>query len=406
MRLAWILVLAASGCRGILGIEHAIVVADAEADAAGAPASCATWHPQGFDPCSLGAPLPALHLGAGQYTYDTTLGGGKLTDGAGQLVVQSTVTVMQSDSSTAAVLSADALAIDAGATVRVVGPRPLLIVAWSTAVVDGVIDAGSQLGSASLGANANIVCVAGTTGIDGTDAISITGGSGGGGGGGLQGHGGHGGIGGMAPAVGGGAGGAARTVADARAAIHGGCPGGASGMAGAVAVSPSTPATQSRGGAGGGALWLVAHDSIAIAGTISANGAGGSGAQIGSVCGGGGGGSGGTVLLEAPAGSISGTVTANGGGGGGGGAAADAGNNGADGKPDVQPAPGGAIATGGCGRSGGAGSAQVALAGSDASGADACGGGGGGGAAGFIVIASVGFTATGTAKISPPAIAP
>jgi hypothetical protein len=400
MRSVWILVLVAAGCRGILGIEHPIDV-DAMVDSA----LCATWHPQGFDPCALDAPMPALHLGAGQYLYDTTLDGGKLTDGAGQVVAQSRLTVMQPDNSAVAVLSVDGLAIDAGATVRVVGPKPLLVVAWSTALIDGVLDAGSHIGMTSLGANANILCGGGTAGIDGSNATQ-NGGSGGGGGGGLQGPGGHGGSGGAAPPVAGGAGGAARNVAEAHAAIHGGCPGGASGMAGGIAVSPATPATQARGGAGGGAVWLVAHDSIAIAGSISANGAGGSGAQIGSVCGGGGGGSGGSVALEAPSVTISGTLTANGGGGGGGGAVTDAGNNGADGKPDVVAAPGGAIAAKGCGRPGGAGSVLATLAGSDAPGADSCGGGGGGGGAGFLVIASPGFTATGTARVSPLAIVP
>ena len=399
MRLAWILVLAASGCRGILGIEQPVDVIDAAVDA---PELCATWHPQGFDPCTLGAAMPALHLGAGQYVYDTTLDGGKLTDSAGQLVAQSRLTVLQSDGSAVAVLSVDALAIDAGATLRVVGLRPLLVVAWSTAVIDGAIDAGSHIGMPALGANANVVC-AGTAGIDGTNA-SIMGGSGGGGGGGFQGQGGHAGSGGTSPAASGGRGGSA--VATAPAAIHGGCPGGASGTAGGVAVPPATPVTQTRGGAGGGAIWLVAHDSIEIAGSISANGAGGAGAQLGSVCGGGGGGAGGHVALEAPSVTISGTATANGGGGGGGGAVTDPGHDGEDGKADVQAAAGGALAAKSCGRPGGAGSAQAMLAGSDALGTDTCGGGGGGGAAGFIIIASPGYTATPTAKISPPAIVP
>jgi hypothetical protein len=83
----------------------------------------------------------------------------------------------------------------------------------------------------------------------------------------------------------------------------------------------------------------------------------------------------------------------------------DAGHDGADGKADVQAAPGGALAAMGCGRPGGAGSAQAMLVGSDALGTDTCGGGGGGGGAGFI-IASPGYTPTGTAKISPPAIVP
>ena len=110
--MAWILVLAASGCRGILGIEQPVDLIDAAVDA---PELCATWHPQGFDPCTLGAAMPALHLGAGQYVYNTTLDGGKLTDGAGQLVAQSRLTVQQSDELAAWTTDAALIAIGAAA---------------------------------------------------------------------------------------------------------------------------------------------------------------------------------------------------------------------------------------------------------------------------------------------------
>jgi hypothetical protein len=402
MRSVWLLVLAASGCRAVLGFEDAIVV-DATVDV---PA-CARWRPVGFDPCTLGAPMPSLNLGPGAYVYDTTLGGGKLSDGAGNVVVASTLTVAQADQSSVAVLSVDAFTVAAGATLSVVGPRPLLVVSWSTIAVDGVIDAGSHLGvtdaarhiaqTTQFGAGASQACSAGA-GKAGGDAPA-SGGSGGGGGGGFQGTGGPGGPGGNLGA----AGGAGGPVA-ALPLIRGGCPGGAGGAAGPIAILPATSASRALGGAGGGAIRLAARLQITVAGSIGANGAAGAGAPTRSACGGGGGGAGGYVGLDAPSLMISGTITANGGGGGGGGATTGAGNDGSDGKIDVQAAPGGALATGACGRPGGSGSVQMTLAGTSAGGSDGCGGGGGGGAAGFLIVASDGYAATTAARLSPPTL--
>ena len=213
MRQVWILAVASLGCRGILGIEEP-TTRDGDA-----PASCAMWHPQGFDPCALGAPLPALHLGAGQYTYDTTTDGGTLSDGNNRAIRQSLLTVTQFDGSTVAVLSVDALAVDAGAKLDVIGRKPLLVVAWSSAMIDGAIDAGSHIGvtnapahifqTVQFGAGANEACGA-NTGRDGTDAV-VTGGAGGSagaGGGGFQGAGGAG-ANGVGAGIVGGAGGTA-----------------------------------------------------------------------------------------------------------------------------------------------------------------------------------------------------
>jgi hypothetical protein len=172
--------------------------------------------------------------------------------------------------------------------------------------------------------------------------------------------------------------------------------------------------SQTLGGAGGGALRLVAHDAITVTGSVGANGAGGAGAPLNSACGGGGGGSGGYVAFEAPTVMLGANakVTANGGGGGGGGGntLGDAGNDGADGKFDVQPAPGGGTSNDSCGQPGGASSAGTELAGSNGPVPTGCtggasrsgGGGGGGGGAGFLFVASPGYTAAATAKISPP----
>lgn len=415
MRPVWILALASLGCRSILGIEEPVTVT------LDAPDFCAMWHPQGFDPCALGAPMVMPRL-AGQYAYDTTTDGGTLFDSGRRAVVSSQLTMMQSDGSAVAVWSVDALAVEAGTTINVVGRKPLLVVAWSSATISGVLDAGSHIGvtnppshiaeTVQFGAGANEAC--GTNvGGDGASALSGGfGGSGGGGGGGFRGAGG-------AGASGAGAGVTGGTGASIVPAltIRGGCPGGASGTAGDNAIPPATSSSIAQGGAGGGAIRLVAYDAITIAGSVGASGAGGAGAPLSSACGGGGGGSGGYIALEAPTVTIgaNGTIAANGGGGGGGGGNSDAGNDGADGKLDVQAAPGGGTSNSGCGKAGGPGSAGTQLDGSNGPVPGGCspggvgkggGGGAGGGGAGFIFITSPGYTAAATAKISPPALMP
>jgi len=297
MRSVWFL-LAACGCRSILGIEPPID--DGDPPVIDAPALCSLWHPAALDPCALGAPGPALHLAAGAYTYDTTDAGGALTDAGGRTVIASSLTLPQDDGPALAVLSVAALDVAAGATIQLVGVKPLVIVAWSTAVVDGALDASSHLGvvdgashiaqTVQFGAGANEGCGAASVGKDGTAATDAGLGSGGGGGGALQGSGGAAAPGGTTDVMGGGGG-----VGAPAAALHGGCHGGLSGIAGRRFAMVKN--LRSQGGAGGGALRIVAHDSIAVAGTITANGAGGAGAPTASGCGGGGGGAGGELVL-------------------------------------------------------------------------------------------------------------
>jgi hypothetical protein len=409
MRSVWFL-LAACGCRSILGIEAPVESSDSPM--IDAPALCSLWHPASLDPCTLGAPSPALSLAAGTYTYDTTEAGGALTDASGRTVIRSSLTLPQDDGPALAVLSVDALDVAAGATIQVVGVKPLLIVAWSTVVVDGALDASSHLGvvdgeahiaqTVRFGAGANGGCGDPSVGKDGTGATDAGLGSGGGGGGALQGSGGAASPGGAADVMGGSGG-----IGAPAAALHGGCHGGLSGIAGRRFSMVKD--LRSQGGAGGGALRIIAHDSIAVAGSISANGAGGAGAPTASGCGGGGGGSGGALALEAPIVMLGGTLTANGGSGGGGGNETEPGHDGADGRTDGTAAPGGAVAANGCGAAGGAGSAGDPLVGESATLPDACGadvdgggGGGGGGGAGFIRITSPGLTTAESARISPP----
>ncbi|TMQ06492.1 MAG: hypothetical protein E6J90_46200 [Deltaproteobacteria bacterium] len=400
MRSVWLLALAASGCRAILGIGDPPALGD------GGFVSCEGWHPEGFDPCALTITTDKLALGGAAYTYDTSVAGGTLYDAAHQAVVTSDQMIMQSDGSAVAVLAVGELTTAAGSTLAVVGPRPLLIASWSSITLDGALDAGSHLGvvdaaahiaqTIRFGAGANQGCT-GSAGHDGGPAMA--GGSGGGGGGSFQAAGGGGGQGGI-DAVAGGAAGAVAAIA----ILHGGCPGGSSGAAGSVARPPASAGSRALGGAGGGAIRLVAHDAIDVAGAVSANGAGGAGAPTRSACGGGGGGAGGYLGFEAPsvrfgAGAI---VTANGGGGGGGGNTSETGGDGGDGVVGSQPAPGGAGAPS-CGGLGGAGAAASRLGGATAVNAScAGGGGGGGGSSGFIVVRSPGFV-PGAATVSPAA---
>jgi hypothetical protein len=404
MRSVWLLALAASGCRTLLGIEDP---ARGDAGPDSFPA-CATWHPEGFDPCALTIAAASLSLDGPAYVYDSAVGA--LYDADHRTVLQSGQAIEQVDGTPVAVLSVGRFTVMPAARLTVTGTRPLLVASWSTITVDGMIDAGSHPGvlnaqahiaqTVQYGAGANQGCVA-ETGQDGADATT-TAGSGGGGGGGFHGAGGPGGRGGGASAVPGGTGGQAGVLAEMR----GGCPGGSSGAAGMVATPPALQGSRALGGAGGGAIRLVAHDSIDVRGTISANGAGGAGAPTNSACGGGGGGAGGYVGFEAPIVALAGTITANGGGGGGGGSVGvnGAGNDGGDGTAGTAPALGGAIAASGCGQAGGAGAAAANPDGSAASNTDTCGGGGGGGggASGFIVITSPGYTAD-AATLSPAA---
>jgi hypothetical protein len=169
------------------------------------------------------------------------------------------------------------------------------------------------------------------------------------------------------------------------------------------------------GGLGGGAAYLIAGRAIEV-GTgakINASGAGGRGAICTGQCGtamngtsggGGGGGTGGMLLLEAPAISSAGLIFADGGGGGEGSSISNNGLPGAD--PDgTKSAPGG---TGGNsnGGKGGAGSYTSTPNGTggtdfDAAAAGPPGGGGGGGGKGIIRI--YGAPAINGGTVSPPA---
>ena len=143
---------------------------------------------------------------------------------------------------------------------------------------------------------------------------------------------------------------------------------------------------RTRGGAGGGAIQLVAAQSIAIelTGVVAAGGGGADGNSAN----GPGGGSGGAILLEAPTVSVAGILAVNGGGGGQGSCS----SGGADANPDATAALGG-------GTVGGPGSAGTTLTGGAALAAD----GGGGGGAGRIRINTANGNAMLSGTLSPAA---
>lgn len=273
--------------------------------------------------------------------------------------------------------------ITVGAGVRAVGDRPLVLFAASTIVVGGTLSATSQLGGArAAGANAK-VC-SGNAPVAPPNAI--TDGGGGGPGGTFEQRGGTGGVG-----AGASAGGMSLNGVPA-GTIRGGCPGGQGGPGGQMAVAGPP-------GAGGGAMYLVAGESITIAGTLEASGAGGGGS--GGMTGGGGpggsgGGTGGMIALDAPSVFLTpdARLVANGGAGGGAGGSTTAavGTSGMTANaagafpfPTVGGTGGGASSNGGNGGSGG--DAMTAPT-PGAPGLMGTGGGGGGGAVGVIRVYS------------------
>lgn len=246
------------------------------------------------------------------------------------------------------------ITIDAAAMVVATGTRPLVLVATRSITIAGALDVSSYVASADHGAGANA--------SDCSPSLVPT--AGGGAGGSFITAGGNGGH----KLTDGDQGIAAAADASAPAKLRGGCRGQDNGGG------------TSHGGAGGGAVYLVAGALVSISGSISAGGAGGAGGAGSASPSGGGGGTGGMIALFAPTILANGaTLIANGGGGGGGGNAGSAsGQDGGDGKTSGS---GGAYVV-----TGGGGYTQRGPAGTGASVAatGVGGGGGGGGGAGFI----------------------
>lgn len=258
-----------------------------------------------------------------------------------------------------------------GDLVRVVGHRPLVLVATDSLETGGLL-VDSENGLRAPGANP-AACAAGK---------SL---AGGGAGGSFMTKGGSGGDG----AVGAGNLGAPAVVG-APTRLRGGCPG--------------DGADDVRGN-GGGAIYLLAGNTIRINGPINVSGAGGAGGDVGGG-GGAGGGAGGMIVLVAPTVIVSDgsaqrsggspLLYAAGGGGGAGGLASGAGSPGGDvipsGFPNFGPGYGGGnYCTPPCtpeNGKGGAGSSGSGDGAPGGAGTSSGGGGGGGGGIGYIRVNS------------------
>jgi hypothetical protein len=314
-----------------------------------------------FAGCDIPRPTGALEI-SGTATYDTdtaTLTGSSPAPASMVLTDKGRV------------ISVDRLVIPAGATLRVIGSQPLLIASWSTAQIDGTIDASSTL--LELGAGSNPQSCGTHAPTPGQNNVDGAGGGGGGSFAGAAGRGGNGDHG----AGGGSAGGAGGVALTTTPLIAGGCPG-APGGTGRQAGG--------AGGPGGGAIAVVALDSITLGGGINTGGSGGDG-SVGNNGAGGGGGAGGMIALDSAAITVTGTLAANGGGGG-------SGSNNNDNSAGKPGSPGGLTATratggtGGGGGNGGTGGAGTTLIGAQGQDDDVDAGGGGGGSTGFILISS------------------
>jgi hypothetical protein len=332
----------------------------------GEPGDCWGFAPLHIDPCPLEL-APAVEIG-GEAILDTDEGTLTLDEGEPEAIPLSSVEI---DGVEVAVWAVDGLTLSG--RLRAEGRRPLLVVAGGNIAISGVVD---LTGVAGLPRPAGSEARCGELGGSGGPGQENSDGAGGGGGGG-----------GVTPGApgqtgdndGDGTPGGNRGEA-AEVGLRGGCSGGSGGR------DPGAEADGGTGGAGGGAIHLLARDEVVISGRINAGGGGGGPGVRDTDSAGGGGGGGGYVGLEAPAVQIitGASVAANGGGGGGGAddSKSDA-TPGASGLDSDAPAPGGSGSNGG--GDGGDGAARAVVATTD-DGAPDGGGGGGGGGAGAVVI--------------------
>ena len=374
MRALLAVALLVCGCRQILGLETPVERDATPAPDSGGDGACTSFSSL-LDTCTLPAGGPVVL--SGNATLDT--GTGALSPPVSTQVT--TVEVVTTGGQTVRVLVASDFSVNPTATLRALGPEPLVIVATANVQLDGALDVGAG------GAGARATCI--TAGQVGQDEA---GGAGGGGGAGFGAAGGAGGQGNSDGSHGlGGMGGAASAVP---MDLVGGCPGGKGG----TGTDPG-----GAGGLGGGAVYLVARGQIVegVSGEILAGGGGGDGGHVVGIdigdAGGGGGGSGGLIELEAPTVQCRGVLAANGGGGGEGSGSATTGNAGQAGLASTMQASGGSggSATGSDGARGGA---RQQPGGGAVTTIDQGGGGGGGGGVGFVIVRSPSVT---TATASP-----
>ena len=271
-------------------------------------AACLTFAPSNFDPTPINwSATPQTTLNCGTTTVDTTD-----PDGTGPLVATITnwcgtapVPVVQNQTSgpQVVIIPVRGLTVSSGNTLRLLGPRPVILAVDGAATINGVIDASAS--GTTPGAGGNWSCGSSQGGNGSGDTARFGGASGGGGGG---------------FGTSGGKAGTADTDGSSSAGGNGGGTRGSStlspliaGCAGGQGGDCST-----AGGAGGGGVQLSVSGLLDVNGTIRANGAAGATPCGSNDEGGGtGGGSGGAILLEATTLDTSGsTLQANGGNGG------------------------------------------------------------------------------------------
>ncbi len=317
----------------------------------------------------------------GQSSYKWTINGGITMDtNTGKLTPpQSGVAIY--DKAKWWVIVVGQMVLEKDVTLKVVGGRPLIIVAWDYIYIKGTLD---------------------------VSANGTTAGPGGGAGGATSNHG---------KGCGGGHKGTNSGLYDPWGGGAGGSFGGKGGQGsdapkpqcGAVCLQPLSGGSgggggrniNGEGGAGGGAVQITAGSAIVIDGVIHAGGGGGRGGTKGDTgAGGGGGGSGGGVLLEAIDVTINGTVAANGGGGGGSATLTETGGAGKDGDTTITAAAGGKAGYVWFAGAGGTGGAYSTIHGGKGGGGVASIGGGGGGT-GRVCIRTKSGKINGKGKLTP-----
>lgn len=258
---------------------------------------------------------------------------------------------------------------------RVTGSRPLVLVGADSISISSTLDVASQRGE-NIGPGANVAC--GAFGQTPTSASNNKGGGGGAGGSFIT-AGGDGGLG----DNGAGMQGTAATAIPAPTKLRAGCPGQQGGD------GDGQTGNHGIGGDGGGAVYLLASNTITIASGAIINASGAGSIAGSSYGGGGGGGAGGMIVLYATTITSMGIVFANGGGGSSGGNQAGGGNVGSNPSTTQTSAASGGPSTG----NGGAGGSGFAQGTNQTNGVDASsmdtGGGGGGGGAGYILTHGV-----------------
>lgn len=373
----------------------------------GADGGCSTVNPfpfvpSNFSPSQLPAPAGAYTFGCGTTVLDTVSndGGVQWMNSCPAQPVPPHRIIMVGGQQTV-LLSFDAITINGGSSLRLIGGRPVIIAAQGAVTLSGNIDVSSVL-AAQRGAGSNNNCMTGR-GADGqTGGNPETGGGGGGGAFGSDGGNGSTSLGGIL----GGAGGTPRGMREL-VPLQGGCQGGNGGRATSM---------WGFGGAGGGAVQLTSAGQVLLNGGayVTASGSGGRGGQADQRIGGGGGGSGGGILIEAQRIQLNGSsfLTANGGAGGEGSGYGGAMWSGVDGQEGsyITAVPAQSVSIGACGGNGGTGAAGTTAAGNGGpptvSGcqSNVPGGGGGGGVGRIRLNAGTGgCSINGTAVISPPA---